>query len=127
MTRWSTAGGGGVCTVRLIEPLPLRACASLMVKGNDFAPGVVTRETVGVKVKTLSPAVVSPPLMPSLKNCWFTAPPIDVRSAVTVRPVLAGFVPGVPVTVNTVDAPGNTEFGLAAPTPAGVVERGARR
>ena len=47
------------------------------------------------------------------------------RSAVTARPVLAGAVPGVAVTVNTDDAPGNTEFGLAAPTPEGLVETGA--
>jgi hypothetical protein len=52
----------------------------------------------------LSPANASPPVAPSSNNCWLAAPPIADRSVVTVRPVLEGFVPGVPVTVSTDDA-----------------------
>ena len=36
-------------------------------------------------------------------------------------PVLAGFVPGFTVTVSSDEFPGATEFGLAAPTPEGLV------
>ena len=39
----------------------------------------------------------------------------------TVIPVLAGFVPGVTVTVKRVVAPGLTAFGFAAPVPDGLV------
>ena len=46
-------GGGVVFTVRLIEPLPVRAWASVIVKGSDLAPGVVVFETVAVKVNVL--------------------------------------------------------------------------
>src|ERR1044071_3488259 len=41
--------------------------------------------------------------------------------AVTVTPVLAGFVPGVTVTVSSTTLPAVTGFGLAAPTPLGLV------
>jgi len=40
---------------------------------------------------------------------------------VTANPVLAGFVPGVTVTVSVDESPGRTEFGVAAPTPDGLV------
>ena len=43
------------------------------------------------------------------------------RSAVTANPVLAGFVPGVTVTVSVDESPGSTEFGVAAPTPDGLL------
>jgi hypothetical protein len=35
--------------------------------------------------------------------------------------VLAGFVPGVTVTVSVDKSPGSTEFGVAAPTPDGLL------
>ena len=46
---------------------------------------------------------------------------VDERSATTARAVLVGFVPGVTLTVNSVEAPGSTEFGLAVPVPVGLV------
>src|SRR5215467_1178848 len=51
----------------------------------------------------LSPATTSP-WVPSSKNDCPAAPPIDVRSPDTVRPVLAGPVPGVTATVSSVAA-----------------------
>ncbi len=69
----------------------------------------------------MSPATASPPLRPSSENCWLADPPIDDRSAVTVRPVLAGFVPGVTATVRVEVSPGNTELGFALPVPDGFV------
>src|SRR5438132_1412311 len=49
-------------------------------------------------------------------------------SALTARPVLGGFVPGVTVTVRSVASPAARKFGVAAPTPLGLVEpaQGAR-
>ena len=44
-----------------------------------------------------------------------------LRSALTARPVLAGFVPGVTATVNSVELPASTELGVAAPVPLGLV------
>src|ERR1043165_7375627 len=93
----------------------------MIENGIDFGPGTVSGATVATYVKTLSPATASPPLRPSSKNCWLAEPPIDERFAVTTTPLLAGFVPGVTVTVNVDAAPGRTEFGLAVPTPEGFV------
>ena len=50
---------------------------------------------------------------------------MDERSAVTASPVLAGFVPGVTLTVSVDVSPGSTEFGVAAPTPVGLVDTAA--
>ena len=47
-----------------------------------------------------------------------------VRSAVTLMPLLVGFVPGVTFTVRSVELPGGSELGLADPVPEGFV--GAR-
>ena len=41
--------------------------------------------------------------------------------AVTAKPLLAGFVPEVTVTVRSVVFPAATELGLAVPTPVGFV------
>src|SRR6185369_5519991 len=46
---------------------------------------------------------------------------MDDRSAVTVKPVLVGFAPGVTVTVSVEASLGNTELGFAAPAPDGFV------
>src|SRR5262249_35733178 len=92
-----------------------------MEKGIDFGPGAVSGVTVAAYVKTLPPAPTSSPLIPPSTNCWLAEPPIDERSAVTTSPVLAGFVPGVTVTVNVDAPPGSTEFGFAAPKPDGLV------
>ena len=71
--------------------------AQLRVGGGDgelFAPGVVAGATVALKEKTLSPPVTSP-FEPSSKSVCEALPPMRVRSAVTVMPVLVGPVPGV--------------------------------
>src|SRR5881394_1876619 len=68
----------------------------------------------------LSPPVSSP-FVPSSKNGCVEEPPIEVRSPVTAKPVLVGFVPGVTVTVRRLDPPGTTTFGFAAPEPEGLV------
>ena len=69
----------------------------------------------------LSPPIASP-FEPSSKKVCVAEPPIVLRSPTTARPVLGGNVPGVTVTVRRVDDPEVTEFGLAAPTPDGLVE-----
>src|SRR5438270_12648749 len=67
---------GGVeegVTVREMEALPLRACASVIVAGIVVAPGVLFVGTEAVKVKMLSPAIWSP-CEPSSKNCCVAEP-----------------------------------------------------
>src|SRR5262249_61607959 len=59
--------------------------------------------------------------VPWSKSCGVAEAPIAVRSALTPRPVLAGFVPEVTATVSSVVPPGATLAGLAAPTPLGSV------
>src|ERR1051325_2445240 len=54
-------------------------------------------------------------------NGWLAKPPIDERSAVTTTPVLVGFAPGVTVTLKVDTSAGSTEFGVAVPTPVGLV------
>src|SRR5581483_256195 len=51
--------------------------------------------------------------------------PMEVRLPVTAIPVLAGFVPGVTLTVRSVEPPATSRFGLAAPLPEGLVEGAA--
>ena len=55
------------------------------------------------------------------KNCWVADPPIELRLVLTVRLVLAGFAPGVTVTVKRLVFPAATDDGLAAPVPVGLV------
>ena len=50
----------GAVTVSAIEADPDRACASVIVAGSVFAPGVVASGTAAEKLKVLSPAVTSP-------------------------------------------------------------------
>src|SRR5262252_3863933 len=104
-------GGGRVLTVKLIDPLPERDCASDMVKGMVFTPGVVLFATVALKVK----------VFPLPENDCVGEPPIDDRSATTAKPVLGGLFPGITFTVSSVESPGNTEDGLALPVPEGFV------
>src|SRR5882762_3925643 len=68
----------------------------------------------------LSPAFTSP-LVALSKNCCVAEPPIADRLPVTARPVLAGLVPGVTVTVSSDELPGGTALGFAAPTPEGLL------
>src|SRR5438477_189035 len=86
-----------------------------------FAPLVVAGATVAKNEKMLSFGVTSP-LVASSKNGCVAAPPIEVRLPLTVSPLLAGFAPGVTATVSSVVLPAVTVLGLAAPTPAGLVE-----
>src|SRR5471030_803744 len=67
----------------------------------------------------LSPPVTSP-CVPSSNNGCVAEPPMPRRSVVTVRPVLAGFVPGVTVTFSNVELPAVREFGVADPVPLGL-------
>ena len=93
--------GSTAVTVSAIVPLPVRFCASAMVNGKLLGPAAVPLDTVALNEKVLSLAVVSP-LVPSSKNVCVAEPPIELRSAVTVVPVLVGFVPGVTTTVSVV-------------------------
>src|SRR5262245_19204661 len=110
----------GAWTLSKIAVVAVRACASLIVIGSDFAPTVVLRLTVARNENTLSPTVTSP-FVPSLKNGCAALPPIEERSPVTIIPVLVGLAPGVTATVSSVVPPGATGLGLAEPTPVGLV------
>ena len=91
-----------------------------MVAGIVLAPVLVTAGTAAWKEKMLSPATASP-CVPSSKNGCAAEPPMALRSAVTARPVLAGFAPGVTVTAKSVELPACTVAGFAAPVAAGLV------
>jgi hypothetical protein len=64
---------------------------------------------------------VTSPFEPSSKNVWVAEPPIELRSAATVIPVLPGFAPGVTVTASRVVPPAVMDEGVAEPTPVGDV------
>ena len=68
----------------------------------------------------MSADIVSP-FVPLSKNACEAEPPIVDRFAVTARPVLVGFAPGVTVTVNNVESPTLPVSGVAAPIPVGFV------
>src|SRR5258706_15959124 len=91
-----------------------------MVTGKVFPPGVLELATVAWNENTLSPATASPWLASS-KNCWMADPPIELRSPATAIPVLGGLLPGVTLTVRSVEPPAMSVFGLAAPVPDGLV------
>lgn len=110
----------GEYMVKEIEPLADRPCASPMVTGIVLAPGVVAAATVEKNEKILSPGVTSP-FVPSSENARVAEPPIEERSLATVSPVLGGELPGVTVTVSSVESPAKTTEGDAAPTPVGSV------
>src|ERR1043166_5352338 len=57
----------------------------MIENGIDFGPGTVSGATVATYVKTLSPAMASPPLRPSSKNCWLAEPPIAAGTQLTVN------------------------------------------
>src|SRR6266567_987940 len=115
---WIARSGG--LTVRLIEVAPVLSCASAIDTGRLLAPGVAPAETVARYEKTLSPAVTSPFVPLSKKDCE-AEPPIEERFPATVMPLDGGLVPGVTVTVRRVVCPRSTAEGLAAPTPDGFV------
>src|SRR3954466_15772633 len=103
----------GVVTFSDTLAEPVRVCASLTVSGSVFSPAAVPAATVALNVNVL--------LGPSANVCA-ALPPIDDRSPTTVSPVLAGFVPGVTVTVRSVEPPASTSDGFADPVAAGDVE-----
>src|SRR5947209_5344157 len=106
-----------------MEVVLVRACASLMVTGRDFAPGVVPLATAAWNEKILSLAVTSP-WVPSSKNCCKDEPPIKLKLPTTPIPVLTGLEPGVRLTVRRVIFPACRLLGLAEPAPVGGVEEG---
>src|SRR5690348_16660885 len=108
----------GSKTFRLIVAAPRRACASPMLIGRLLGPLAVAGATLAWNENVLSPAAASP-CVPSSKNACAAAPPIGLRSPVTVMPVLAGLAPGVTATVSSVALPASTVLGLAAPAPDG--------
>ena len=104
---------GAVCetvTVREMEVLPVRLCASVIVTGRLFEPAVVLLVTIAVNEKLLLPL--------SVNACAFD-PPIELRFARTAMPVLKGFAPGVTLTVSVVLPPASTLPGFAEPVPVG--------
>jgi len=113
------SGVGPGFTVSEIEEDAVLSCASLALIGRLFAPEVVASGTFALNEKTLSPAVTSP-FVPLSNNTWLADPPIVLRSAVAVIPVLAGPAAGVTVAVIKVLLPAVTGDGLAAP----VTDRG---
>src|SRR5262252_2227576 len=102
------SGKAMAVTVRAIEVVLLRPCASATVMGRLFAPGVALTATTAEKEN-----------VPSSKNTWFAGPPIALRFPVTVIPVLVGPVPGVTTTRRSVVPPWAAEAGVALPTPVG--------
>src|SRR5215213_8533117 len=102
---------GASRTLSEIEALAVLDCASAMLTGIVFRPEVVLTGTVARYEKTLSPDVASP-FVPLSKNACDPEPPIELRSPVTVRPVLVGLAPGVTVTVSVDELPAKTVPGL---------------
>ena len=113
-------GWGGTRTVSEIDAVAVRDCASVIVACSVLGPSLVPTATAVENVNTLSPPTASP-FVPSSKKGCAAEPPIAVRSARTAMPVLGGPLPGVTVTMRRVVSPGSSVFGLAAPTPDGLV------
>src|SRR5438067_1387138 len=103
-------------TVRLIVAAPVRAWASLRTTLMIFAPELVAPPTMASKEKMLSPGVTSP-FDPSSYIVCVALPPIGVRSAMAVMPVLAGDWPGVTATLSSVMPVAETVDGVADPAP----------
>src|SRR5947199_400575 len=98
------AGAGGAVADWMVSEmvvLPVRACASLSVTLSVLAPGVVAAATVALKEQMLSPGAASP-YVPLSKSVCEALPPIGVRSAVAVMPVLVGDWAGVTCMVRSV-------------------------
>src|SRR5258707_10091088 len=102
-----------------MEVVLLRPWASATTMGRLLAPGVALTATTAEKENVPSPAVGSP-LLPSSKKGWVAGPPIALKSPLTVIPVLAGPLPGVTTTRNSVVPPWATEAGGALPRPVGL-------
>jgi len=87
--------------------LALRPCASLIDTGRVFSPGVVETETVAEKVN----------VFPTPEKACVADPPIELRSAETVMPVLVGSLAGETTTWSVELSPTCTLLGLADPIP----------
>src|SRR5450432_2245874 len=109
-------GDVGTRTVNAIVAIPVRDCASPSATGIDLLPATAFAPTVVLNENTLSPASASP-FKPSSWNGCVELPPMALRLAVTVRPVLSGLVPGVTLTVNSTASPRNADGGVAEPVP----------
>ena len=103
-------------TVSVIVAAPLRACASASATLIVFDPELVAPPTTALNEKMLSPGVTSP-FDPSSKRVCDALPPIGVRSAVAVMPVLVGDCPGVTATLSRVVPVAGTVAGVAVPFP----------
>src|SRR5471032_1926786 len=102
---------GAVTVTGMVKPL-LRNCASLTVIASVFGPCVVAASTVAENENVL----------PDDWKLCALLPPLELRSPVTLMPVLAGLVPGVMFTVSWVVPPAGTLGGTAAPVPDGGVD-----
>src|SRR3569623_417363 len=92
-------GPTGLGTLSEMLAEPERDCASVIVTGRDFRPGVVLPPTVALYDRVPSPAAASPFRPSSWKAC-VALPPMLLRSAVTAMPLLAGLLPPVTATVS---------------------------
>src|SRR5438874_65646 len=101
---WIATCGTCAVTVRLIDPVAERTCASVAVTAMVLVPVSVLELTVATNEK------LPPPL--SLNDCA-PLPPIDDRSAETAIPVLSGCVPGETETESVVLSPADTLAGEA--------------
>src|SRR5438105_2213210 len=95
---------------------PVRPWTSWMVTGRDLLPSAVPAPTVALYENVPSPVVTSP-LVPSSNIVCDALPPIGVRSAMAVMPVLAGDWPGVTATLSSVMPVAETVDGVAEPAP----------
>src|SRR5471032_561799 len=102
---------GAVTVTGMVRPL-MRPCASLTVIASVFGPCVVAASTAAENENVLPE---------DWKTCVLL-PPIELRLPVTLRPVLAGLVPGVTFTVSWVVPPAGTLGGTADPVPDGGVD-----
>src|SRR6266511_172400 len=85
-------------TLTVYDPEPLRPSESETVQEPILEPGTVAGGIVKRRLKIRSPAVVSP-FVPSSNRGDEEPSPAQLRSQLTERPVLAGFVPGVTAAV----------------------------
>ncbi len=121
---WIGDSGGSTPKAALTRPVRARSSVTLAV--SVFGP-TLTAPTVARNEKTLSPGVTSP-FEPSSKNACAAAPPMGVKSALTVKLLLGGLWPETTATVSRVVSPAAPEAGTAlkvAPGGVPVALRGA--
>ena len=69
--------------------------------GSGFGP-IGVPAGMNAVYENVSFKAIASPFVPSSKNCCDADPPIELRSPVTVIPVLVGFAPGATATVRSV-------------------------